>query len=113
MPKVYVIKDTAPNAFATGRDPKHASVAVTSGLLQKMDREELQGVIAHEMSHVGNYDIRFMLLVGVLVGIHRPAGRLVPALHLLGRLGGRRASETARAGELSWPSSSSSPCCWR
>jgi heat shock protein HtpX len=68
MPKVYVIDDTAPNAFATGRDPKHASVAATSGLLQKMDREELQGVIAHEMSHVGNYDIRFTLLVGVLVG---------------------------------------------
>jgi heat shock protein HtpX len=68
MPRVYVIDDTAPNAFATGRDPQHASVAATSGLLQKMDREELQGVIAHEMSHVGNYDIRFALLVGVLVG---------------------------------------------
>lgn len=68
MPKVYVIDDTAPNAFATGRDPKHASVAATTGLLQKMDREELQGVMAHEMSHVGNYDIRFTLLVGVLVG---------------------------------------------
>ena len=68
MPKVYLINDTAPNAFATGRDPKHASVAVTTGLLQKMDREELQGVLAHEMSHVGNYDIRFALLVGVLVG---------------------------------------------
>ena len=67
-PRVYVIDDTAPNAFATGRDPKHASVAATTGLLQKMDREELQGVIAHEMSHVGNYDIRFTLLVGVLVG---------------------------------------------
>jgi heat shock protein HtpX len=68
MPKVYVINDTAPNAFATGRDPKHASVAVTSGLLEKMDREELQGVLGHELSHVGNYDIRFSLLVGVLVG---------------------------------------------
>ena len=68
MPKVYLINDTAPNAFATGRDPKHASVAVTTGLLEKMDREELQGVIGHELSHVGNYDIRFSLLVGVLVG---------------------------------------------
>ena len=68
MPRVYVINDTAPNAFATGRDPQHASVAATTGLLEKMDREELQGVIAHEMSHVGNYDIRFALLVGVLVG---------------------------------------------
>ena len=68
MPKVYVINDTAPNAFATGRDPKHASVAVTTGLLQKMDREQLQGVMAHELSHIGNFDIRFALLVGVLVG---------------------------------------------
>jgi heat shock protein HtpX len=68
MPKVYVINDTAPNAFATGRDPKHASMAVTTGLLEKMDREQLQGVIAHELSHIGNFDIRFALLVGVLVG---------------------------------------------
>src|SRR4029077_4892798 len=68
MPKVYVIDDSAPNAFATGRDPQHASIAVTSGLLQKMDREELQGVLGHELSHVRNYDIRFNLLVGVLVG---------------------------------------------
>ena len=68
MPRVYVIDDSAPNAFATGRDPKHASIAATTGLLQKMDREELQGVIGHEMSHVRNFDIRFTLLVGVLVG---------------------------------------------
>ena len=68
MPKVYIIEDTAPNAFATGRDPEHASVAVTSGLLKKLDRDELQGVIAHEMSHVGNFDIRYAMLVGVLVG---------------------------------------------
>ncbi|MGH2463773.1 MAG: M48 family metallopeptidase [Candidatus Limnocylindria bacterium] len=68
MPRVYVIPDTAPNAFATGRDPKHASVAVTAGLLEKLDREELQGVIAHEFSHVRNFDIRFMLLIGVMVG---------------------------------------------
>jgi heat shock protein HtpX len=68
MPRVYVIDDSAPNAFATGRDPRHASVAVTTGLLEKLDREELQGVIGHELSHVRNYDIRFTLLVGVLVG---------------------------------------------
>ena len=68
MPRIHVIPDSAPNAFATGRDPKHASVAATTGLLEKLDREELQGVMAHEMSHVGNYDIRFTLLVGVLVG---------------------------------------------
>ncbi len=68
VPKVYVIDDTAPNAFATGRDPKHASVAITTGLLQKLDREELQGVMGHELSHVRNLDIRFTLLVGALVG---------------------------------------------
>ncbi|MDQ2951791.1 MAG: M48 family metallopeptidase [Chloroflexota bacterium] len=67
-PKIYVIDDTAPNAFATGRDPKHASMAVTRGLLEKLDRTELEGVIAHEMSHVANRDIRVMLLVTVLVG---------------------------------------------
>jgi heat shock protein HtpX len=68
MPAVYVIDDTAPNAFATGRDPAHASIAITTGLLQKLDREELQGVIGHEMSHVRNLDIRFSLVVGVMVG---------------------------------------------
>jgi len=68
MPKVYIIEDTAPEAFATGRDPKHASVAITTGLLQKLDREELQGVMGHELSHVRNFDIRFALLVAVLVG---------------------------------------------
>ncbi len=68
MPRLYVIDDSAPNAFATGRDPQHASIAVTSGLVEKMNREELQGVLGHELSHVRNYDIRFTLLVGVLVG---------------------------------------------
>ena len=67
-PRIWVIEDSAPNAFATGRDPRHASLAVTTGLLDKLDREQLQGVIGHEMSHVGNLDIRFTLLVGVLVG---------------------------------------------
>ncbi len=69
MPRVYLIDDSAPNAFATGRDPGHASVAVTTGLLEKLDREELQGVIGHELSHVRNYDIRFSLVVGVMVGV--------------------------------------------
>ena len=68
MPKVYIIDDSAPNAFATGRDPEHAAVAATSGLLEKLDRDELQGVMAHEMAHVGNFDIRYAMLVGVLVG---------------------------------------------
>ncbi len=67
-PRIYVVDDPAPNAFATGRDPKHASIAVTRGLLERMDRTELEGVLAHEMSHVGNRDTRVMLLVAVLVG---------------------------------------------
>jgi len=68
MPRIYIIDDPSPNAFATGRDPNHASVAITTGLLQKLDREELQGVLGHELSHVRNYDIRFSLILGVLVG---------------------------------------------
>lgn len=67
-PKVYLIEDSAPNAFATGRDPEHASVAVTSGLLQKLNKRQLEGVIAHELSHINNYDIRLMTIVVVLVG---------------------------------------------
>ncbi len=69
MPKVYIIEDTVPNAFATGRDPKHASVAVTTGIINLLENEELEGVIAHELSHVKNYDIRFMTIVIVCVGI--------------------------------------------
>jgi heat shock protein HtpX len=68
VPKIYLIDDSAPNAFATGRSPKNASIAVTSGLLEKLDREELQGVIGHELAHVRNLDIRFAMLVAVLVG---------------------------------------------
>lgn len=68
LPKLYVIDDSAPNAFATGRDPKNAVICATSGLLQKLDRTELEGVIAHELSHVGNYDVRLMSVVTVLVG---------------------------------------------
>ena len=68
LPKIYLINDTAPNAFATGRDPKHAVIAVTSGLLQKLNRSELEGVIAHELSHIGNRDILLATLVTVLVG---------------------------------------------
>ncbi|MEX2209480.1 MAG: M48 family metallopeptidase [Patescibacteria group bacterium] len=69
MPKVYVIDDPAPNAFATGRNPEKASVAVTTGIVKKLENEELEGVIAHELAHVGNYDIRLMMIVVVLVGI--------------------------------------------
>jgi len=68
IPKLFVIPDPDPNAFATGRDPEHASVAVTKGLLDTLNREELQGVVAHEMSHVRNFDIRLMTVVAALVG---------------------------------------------
>ncbi len=68
-PKLYVIEDTAPNAFATGRDPEHAVVCATTGLLQKLDRTELEGVIAHELTHIKNFDTRLMSVVAVLVGI--------------------------------------------
>ncbi len=69
LPKLYVIEDTAMNAFATGRDPEHAAVCATTGLLDSLDRTELEGVIAHELSHVQNYDIRLMSVVAVLVGL--------------------------------------------
>ncbi len=67
-PKIYVIDDSAPNAFATGRDPKHAAIAYTSGLLERLNKQELEGVTAHELSHVGNRDTLLMAVVAVLVG---------------------------------------------
>ncbi|MBD3210170.1 M48 family metalloprotease, partial [Candidatus Micrarchaeota archaeon] len=79
MPRLYIIRDRSPNAFATGRDPEHASVAVTTGLLDRLNRQELEGVVAHEISHIGNYDIRFMMLAVVFVG----------AIGLLANLGAR------------------------
>lgn len=68
-PKVYLIEDASPNAFATGRDPKHAAIAVTTGLLTKLDKTELEGVLAHEMSHIKDYDTRLMAVVAILVGL--------------------------------------------
>ncbi|MBT3419017.1 MAG: M48 family metallopeptidase [Candidatus Magasanikbacteria bacterium] len=68
VPKVHIIDSPALNAFATGRDPEHASIAITSGLIQALENEELEGVIAHELSHIKNYDIRVMTIVVVLVG---------------------------------------------
>jgi len=69
VPKVYVIDDSALNAFATGRDPEHSYIAVTTGLLKKLNKLELEGVLAHELSHIKNYDIRVMMLTSVLIGI--------------------------------------------
>ncbi|HEX9559967.1 MAG TPA: M48 family metallopeptidase [Candidatus Dormibacteraeota bacterium] len=69
VPKVYIIDDPSPNAFATGRDPQHAAVTVTMGLLQMMNREELEGVLAHEMSHIKNFDVRLLLVVTTMIGL--------------------------------------------
>jgi len=103
MPRVYIINDTAPNAFATGRDPGHASVAITVGLLQKLDREELQGVMGHELSHVRNYDIRFSLMVGVLVGAVALISDMFLRMTFWGSIGGgrRRSSNSDNDGESS------------
>jgi len=68
-PKVYIVEDQALNAFATGRDPEHSAIVVTRGLLNAMNRQELEGVVAHEMSHIAEYDIRFMMLTIVMVGL--------------------------------------------
>src|SRR6266700_6816661 len=69
VPKVYIVDDPSPNAFATGRDPQHAAVTVTTGLLQMMNREELEGVLAHEMSHIKNFDVRLLLVVVTMIGL--------------------------------------------
>lgn len=90
MPKVYVIDDPAINAFATGRDPQHASIAVTTGAIQKLENEELEGVLAHELSHVQNYDIRVMTIVVVLAGIISVIAQMVFRFGMSGR---RRSSD--------------------
>lgn len=69
VPKIYIIDDTAPNAFATGRNPEHAAIAMTTGLIQKLDQSELEGVIAHELSHIGNRDVLVATIATVMVGI--------------------------------------------
>jgi heat shock protein HtpX len=68
LPRIYIMDDPSPNAFATGRDPKHAVVAVTTGILERLTKPELEGVIAHELSHVKNFDTRLMAIVAILVG---------------------------------------------
>jgi len=68
LPRIYLIDDPSPNAFATGRDPQHASIAFTTGIIQRLENEELEGVVAHELSHIKNLDTRWLILVAVLVG---------------------------------------------
>ncbi|OGV93480.1 zinc metalloprotease HtpX [Microgenomates group bacterium RIFCSPLOWO2_01_FULL_47_10] len=91
MPKLYVIDDTALNAFATGRDPQHAVVVATTGLLTALNRTELEGVVAHEFSHIQNYDIRLMSLVTVMVGM---ITLLADMFLRMSRFGGRRSRDT-------------------
>ncbi len=90
MPRVHIIDSPALNAFATGRDPEHASIAVTTGIIEALENEELEGVIAHELSHVQNYDIRVMTVVVVLVGIIALIGDMFWRAQLFG---GRRSND--------------------
>jgi len=93
MPDVYIIEDPMPNAFATGRNPKVSAIAVTTGLLQIMNRDELQGVIAHEMAHVKNRDVLYMLVVGIMVGVIT----ILADLFVRGFLYGRRSRSASKA----------------
>jgi heat shock protein HtpX len=100
MPKVYIINDPAPNAFATGRDPKHAVVAATTGLLEIMDDNELQGVMAHEMSHVKNYDIRVSTIVfGLVSAIGILADMALRAAFWSGMFGGGNRDRDRNGGD--------------
>lgn len=94
-PKVYIIPDPALNAFATGRDYEHASVAVTTGIVEALENEELEGVIAHELSHIKNYDVRVMMLVAVLAGVIVLLSDIFFRAHLFG---GGRSRDDNRAG---------------
>lgn len=96
-PRVYVIHDPAPNAFATGRNPEHAAIAVTTGLMHMLDRSELEGVIAHELSHIGNRDILIMTVAVVLVGFLAMLGDLFFRVSLFG---GGRDSDNKNGGLL-------------
>jgi len=89
-PKVYIIEDTAINAFATGRDPKHSVVCVTTGCLTRLNRAELTGVVAHEMSHIKNYDIRVMTMAAILVGVAVLLSDFLLRMFLFGGIGRSR-----------------------
>jgi len=88
VPKVYIIEDVHMNAFATGRDPQHASIALTTGIINNLKNEELEGVIAHEMSHIKNYDIRLMMVVILCVGIITLLADIVLRSFIFRRRGG-------------------------
>jgi heat shock protein HtpX len=97
MPRTWVLEDSAPNAFATGRDPAHSHVVVTRGLLDKLEPAELEGVLAHELSHIGNYDIRVMTVVTVLVGVTALLSDILLRLTIWGS-GSRRGSRDKGGG---------------
>ncbi len=99
-PKAYTIEDTALNAFATGRDPAHASIAVTTGLMKRLDREEMSGVIAHELSHVRNLDIRYGLLVAALVGSLALLSDILLRSVFWGGAGRRRSDDRSGGGAI-------------
>jgi heat shock protein HtpX len=95
-PKPYLMDDPSPNAFASGRDPAHSVICVTQGLVDQMDREEMQGVIGHEMSHVADYDIRTMMMIAVMVGGIAMLSDFVYRWMFFGGFGGRRSSDNDR-----------------
>jgi heat shock protein HtpX len=97
-PRCYVIDDTAPNAFATGHDPKNAVICVTTGLLAKMDRAELEGVVSHEMSHIKNLDIRLMTLTVVMIGVVALLSDWILRSFMWGGRGRRRIGGSDRSG---------------
>ncbi|MEK7578477.1 MAG: M48 family metalloprotease, partial [Patescibacteria group bacterium] len=100
MPKIYLIHEKQPNAFATGRNPKHAVVAVTEGLLEKLDRGELEGVLAHELSHVGNRDMLISTVIVVLVGFISIISDIFLRSAFWGGLGGRDNRDEGQAGAI-------------
>ena len=110
-PRLYVVDDPSPNAFATGRNPKHAAIAVTTGLLEKMNRVELEGVLAHELSHIKNYDILVSTLAVTLVGVIALASDVGVRFLWFGM--GRSRGNDDRDGGGRWRSSpSSASSCW-
>lgn len=98
VPKIYIINEQAPNAFATGRNPEHAVVAVTTGLLERLNRTELEGVIAHELSHIGNWDMLVSTVVVVLVGIISIAGNIAMRSFMWGGMRGRDDRDSGKNG---------------
>jgi len=98
MPKIYVIDDGAPNAFATGSDPQHGIICVTTGLLNKLNRDELQGVVAHELAHIRNFDIRFMTTIALVAGLIPLLAEGFMRMQWYGGMGRRRSSDSDSGG---------------